>query len=99
MRPAQQGVQQARPRCGWSLPGSRARGLAHARALPQASIGTQISVWFSRLPFFTGAVLVACCSLSLASLFFGIRTFTAVCLEPYFVVFAGEGAQRPFALR
>lgn len=53
-----------------------------------------MSVWFSRLPFVTGAVLVGCCALSLLSLVFGTRSFSAVCLEPYFVVFSGEGALR-----
>ena len=60
----------------------------------QASIGTQLSVWFSRQPFFTGAVLVLCCALSLLSLFFRFGTYRAVCLEPFFVIFAGQGALR-----
>ena len=60
----------------------------------QASVATQISVWYSRMPFFTGAVLAGCCALSLFSLLFRFSSFGAVCLEPYFVIFAGEGAQR-----
>ena len=62
-------------------------------------MGTQISVWFSRVPFFTGAVLVLCCGLSLFSLFFRFSTFGAVCLEPYFVVMAGQSASRAHTLR
>ena len=67
---------------------------AHQRGVfSQASVATAISVWYSRIPFFTGAVLAGCCALSLFSLLFRFSTFGAICLEPFFVVFAGEGAQ------
>ena len=73
---------------------------AHQRFVHlQASVATQISVWYSRMPFFTGAVFAVCCALSLFSLLFRFSTFGAVCLEPYFVVFAGEGTLRHGALR
>lgn len=67
--------------------------------LLQASVATTISVWYSRIPFFTGVVLAGCCALSLFALLFRFSTFGAVCLEPFVVVFAGEGAQRRGALR
>lgn len=78
----------------------RAMRPAPQAGVQQVSIGTQLSVWFSRQPFFTGVVLVLCCALSLLSLFFRFGAYRAVCLDPFFVVFAGQGAlQAPRLLR
>ena len=74
---------------------SCARLTTRARRACQVSIGTQLSVWFSRVPFFTGAVLVVCVANSLLTLMFSFQRFTAVCLQPYDVIFAAQGARRP----
>ena len=66
-----------------------------ARPARQVSLGTQLSVWFSRVPFFTGAVLVVCVANSLLTLLFSFQRFTAVCLQPYDIIFAAQGARRP----
>ena len=62
-------------------------------------MSTQLSVWFSRIPFVTGAVLVACCGISLLSLLVRFGAYQNVCLQPFFVVYAGESARPPASVR
>ncbi len=51
-------------------------------------------MWFARIPWFSGTVLVACCAISLLSLVFRFGAYQSVCLQPFFVVYAGQSACR-----